>query len=161
LRKGFFLFQRMISSEKKERRTLAILYVLAAYIALQVWWWGYSLVQIHKQVAFMRQDLTALQQEQLFNLKVWMIVGEGGVFLIMLLLGFWYIKRTISRELQLARMEKTFLLSVTHELKTPIAAIRLFLETIKARKLTEEQTKAILNDALRETERLQMLSENC
>jgi signal transduction histidine kinase len=150
----------MISSEKKERRTLAILYVLAAYIALQVWWWGYSLVQIHKQVAFMRQDLTALQQEQLFNLKVWMIVGEGGVFLIMLLLGFWYIKRTISRELQLARMEKTFLLSVTHELKTPIAAIRLFLETIKARKLTEEQTKAILNDALRETERLQMLSEN-
>jgi signal transduction histidine kinase len=108
----------------------------------------------------MRPDLTALQQEQLFNTKVWMIVGEGGVFLVMLVLGFWYIKRTISRELQLARMEKTFLLSVTHELKTPIAAIRLFLETMKARKLTEEQTKSILNDALRETERLQMLSEN-
>ncbi len=150
----------MIKSEKKERRTLAILYVLAAYIALQVCWWGYSLIQIHKQVAYMRPDLTALQQEQLFNTKVWMIVGEGGVFLVMLVLGFWYIKRTISRELQLARMEKTFLLSVTHELKTPIAAIRLFLETMKARKLTEEQTKNILNDALRETERLQMLSEN-
>lgn len=89
-----------------------------------------------------------------------MIVGEGGVFLILLLLGFWYIKRTIVREWRQARREKTFLLSVTHELKTPVAAIRLFLETLKTRKLDENQHQQIILDALKETERLQNMSEN-
>jgi K+-sensing histidine kinase KdpD len=57
-------------------------------------------------------------------------------------------------------MEKTFLLSVTHELKTPIAAVKLFLETLRSRKLNEEQQSKIITDALRETNRLQDLSEN-
>ena len=92
--------------------------------------------------------------------KIWMVVGEGGVFFTMLALGFWYIKRTISRELRLARMEKTFLLSVTHELKTPIAAVKLFLETMKSRSLTAEQSSTMITDALRETKRLESLSEN-
>jgi len=89
-----------------------------------------------------------------------MIAGEGGVFLILLLLGFWYIKRTIVREWKQARREKTFLLSVTHELKTPVAAIKLFLETLKTRKLDENQYQQIILDALKETERLQNMSEN-
>jgi len=57
-------------------------------------------------------------------------------------------------------MEKTFLLSVTHELKTPIAAVKLSLETLRSRKLTEEQQTNILSEALRENNRLQFLSEN-
>ncbi len=150
----------MISSERKERRTLLILYLLAAYIVLQVCWWGYSLIDIHKQTIAAQSELLQAERQQLFATKIWMIAGEGGVFLVLLLLGFWYIRRTLTRELQLSRMEKTFLLSVTHELKTPVAAIRLFLETIKSRKLAEEQVQGIVKDALRETDRLQAMSEN-
>lgn len=146
-------------SERKERRTLLILYVLAAYIFFQVCWWGYSLAMAHYHHIRSVHPLET-EQQKLFEKKIWMIAGEGGVFLILLLLGFWYVKKTIVRELRLARREKTFLLSVTHELKTPVAAIRLFLETLKTRKLDEQQHQQIIGDALKETERLQNMSEN-
>jgi signal transduction histidine kinase len=89
-----------------------------------------------------------------------MIIGEGSVFLILLLFGFLQIRRALLREFELAKMEKTFLLSVTHELKTPIAAIKLFMETLKSRKLNAEQTSDIVHQTLSEAQRLQMLSEN-
>jgi two-component system phosphate regulon sensor histidine kinase PhoR len=148
-----------MQSERKERRTLLILYVLAAYIFFQVCWWGYSLAMAHYH-HIVSVHPNEVDQQELFKKKIWMIAGEGGVFLILLLLGFWYIKKTIIRELRLARREKTFLLSVTHELKTPVAAIRLFLETLKTRKLDEQQSQQIVQDALKETERLQNMSEN-
>ncbi|MFM9984481.1 MAG: sensor histidine kinase [Flavobacteriales bacterium] len=148
-----------MQSERKERRTLFILYVLAAYIFFQVCWWGYSLAMAHYH-HILSVHPNEIEQQELFKKKIWMIAGEGGVFLILLLLGFWYVKKTIIRELRLAQREKTFLLSVTHELKTPVAAIRLFLETLKTRKLDEQQSQQIVQDALKETERLQNMSEN-
>ncbi len=160
MRKGFFHFKSMISSVKKERRTLLLLFVLALYIVVQVFWWGFSLIQIHAQTIHSKIELNDESKTHLVNNKIWMIVGEGGVFLFLLLVGFWYIKRTITKELQVSRMEKTFLLSVTHELKTPVAAIKLFLETMKSRNLNEEQKQVIISDALSETERLQNLNEN-
>ncbi|MBL0316067.1 MAG: HAMP domain-containing histidine kinase [Flavobacteriales bacterium] len=57
-------------------------------------------------------------------------------------------------------MEKTFLLSVTHELKTPVAAVKLQLETLNSEGLTESQKAQLLKTALRETRRLQDLTEN-
>jgi len=89
-----------------------------------------------------------------------MIVGEGLVFLFLLGMGFWFIRKNIKQELKLARMEKTFLLSVTHELKTPISAIKLFLNTLKNRKLEEHQIREILDHAIQESDRLQNLTEN-
>jgi signal transduction histidine kinase len=142
-------------------RPLLLLYILAFYILAQVTWWGYHLAQVNDELARSNTRLTgeAINPAEMSK-KAWMVIGEGSVFLILLCLGFWYIKRSISRELQLARMEKTFLLSVTHELKTPIAAVKLFLETMSSRDLSKEQSKVILSDALRETRRLESLSDN-
>ena len=89
-----------------------------------------------------------------------MILGEGLIFFLLLAFGFYTIKRNVSKELRLAKREKSFLLSVTHELKTPIAAVKLFLETLKTRKLSSEQEQKIIEDALKENTRLQVLSEN-
>ncbi len=144
----------------KEKRTLFILYVLAIYILFQLSWWGYHLIQLNGEVLELKSVIIGQSQLPVLRGKIWMVVGEGSVFLLLLILGFWYIKRTVMRELRLARMEKNFLLSVTHELKTPIAAVKLQLETMKSRKLTAEQNAELISDALRETRRLQTLSEN-
>jgi signal transduction histidine kinase len=150
-----------MTDSRRTGRPLLLLYILAFYILAQVTWWGYHLVEVSDELARTNARLTgaAISTEEMSK-KALMVIGEGSVFLILLCLGFWYIKRSISRELQLARMEKTFLLSVTHELKTPIAAVKLFLETMKSRDLSKEQSKVILSDALRETRRLESLSDN-
>lgn len=118
------------------------------------------LTDVYTQLYDALGQLEGQSMNDIRSRKISMLVGEGSVFVVLLILGFWQIKRALKREFELARMEKTFLLSVTHELKTPIAAVKLSLETLKSRKLSEEQQAQILTDALRENNRLQFLSEN-
>lgn len=142
-------------SERRERRTLLILYILAAYILFQLGWWGYLQISLTKELF----EETGRPATELTR-KVWMIIGEGIVFFMLLFVGFVYVRRTVVRELRLARMEKTFLLSVTHELKTPIAAVKLMLDSLKRGKLEKVQETEVIDDALRETRRLETLTEN-
>ena len=92
--------------------------------------------------------------------KIFMIIGEGGVFLILLFIGIWWIKKNVWQDLKRAQKEKNFLLAVTHELKTPIAAIRLNSQTLKNRKLTEEQSQDLCADIITESNRLETLVNN-
>jgi two-component system, OmpR family, sensor histidine kinase SenX3 len=48
----------------------------------------------------------------------------------------------------------TFINAVTHELKTPIASIKLYLETLQSRSLTEEQRRQFYDVMLADTDRL-------
>lgn len=99
--------------------------------------------------------------EEAYSSKVQMIIGEGFVFAGLLIFGIWRLNASLRKEAKLARQERNFMLSVTHELKTPVATLRLFLETFNTRKqLTEEKKTEILADALNETERLDHLIEN-
>jgi signal transduction histidine kinase len=143
----------------KEKIALRVLYVLAIYVLLQLLWWGYQLVELNARI-IMQQESDLQEQHQQLRSKVWMVAGEGIVFFILLAAGFRYIKRTVSRELAMARKEKNFLLSVTHELKTPIAAVKLFLETLQTRSLSEEKRLELLQQSVQETKRLQALTEN-
>jgi two-component system sensor histidine kinase SenX3 len=53
-----------------------------------------------------------------------------------------------------------FISGVTHELKTPIASIRLYLETLQTRTLTDEQRRDFYGIMLADTDRLQQMVEN-
>lgn len=143
----------------KEKIALRVLYVLAFYVLLQLMWWGYQLVQLNARIIMLEEADLHVQYRELRS-KVWMVVGEGIVFFILLAVGFRYIKRTVSRELAMARKEKNFLLSVTHELKTPIAAVKLFLETMQSRSLSDKKRLELLQQSVQETKRLQALTEN-
>jgi signal transduction histidine kinase len=58
-------------------------------------------------------------------------------------------------------MQRNFLLSITHELKSPLASIRLILDTFRRRpNLQPEQVTKLTQSAIIETERLQELVEN-
>ncbi len=128
-----------------------LLHILFVYVILQLFWWG---VQLYRSYKILYPD-----QNQAFN-KLSMIIGEGAVFSILLFLGFRWINKSIKREMESATVEKTFLLSVTHELKTPIASIRLMLDTLTRHKTEEEKQKQILAQAQGELTRLQKQIEN-
>lgn len=63
------------------------------------------------------------------------------------------------RELRRTEQQDSFLNAVTHELKTPIASIRLYLETLQARELSESQRQEFYKVILDDTARLQYTVE--
>ena len=89
-----------------------------------------------------------------------MIVAEGLFFTACLVWGLWIIRRSAAREVSLARQRRNFLLSITHELKSPIAGMRLVLETILKRNLSPEQRTPLLTNGLKDADRLQNLVES-
>ena len=89
-----------------------------------------------------------------------MVIGEALVFIIIIIVGAYYVIRSYYKEMELAKKEKNFSLSVTHELKTPIAASKLFAETLLERNdLSKDQRKISLEKIIQEQNRLNDLVE--
>ena len=63
---------------------------------------------------------------------------------------------TVFLVLEIRRNEEhdTFINAVTHELKTPIASIRLYLETLQSRSLSDEQRRGFYDVMLADADRL-------
>ena len=89
-----------------------------------------------------------------------MVMGEGSVFLFLLGVGAYFIHASIKKEDILHDRQQNFLLSVTHELKSPLAAIKLSLQTIVKRDLEKQMQLSLLNNCLKDIERLDDLVEN-
>ena len=63
------------------------------------------------------------------------------------------------REFRRTEQQDSFLNAVTHELKTPIASIRLYLETLQSREVSDHQRTEFYRIMLADTERLQQTVE--
>ena len=135
----------------KKSKSAYWLYFLGAYVIIQFLWWGYHLIQLSTVIP---QDNAQLSK------RVGMVLGEGAVFLLILSFGIYRIRKSISKELALQQQQQNFLLTITHELKTPIAALKLYLQTLQKHHLPEEKKEGIIHGALEENERLGALIEN-
>lgn len=131
---------------KADRRVLILFYLLISYILIQFAWWAYMLIKLNTEIYL---------NSNLLNSKIWMVVGEGLVFLVFLIAGVFIMQRSIRKEMTLVRQQRNFLLSITHELKTPLAAIKLCVETLEKHKnLDFEKREQLQGTALANTDRL-------
>ncbi len=89
-----------------------------------------------------------------------MIIGEGLVFGISLLCGLFLINKAFWTEIKANKSRSNFLLSVTHELKTPIASLNLINKTLATKNLTPEKNKTLLKAASEEGRRIESLVNN-
>ncbi|MGB4773575.1 MAG: HAMP domain-containing sensor histidine kinase [Daejeonella sp.] len=122
------------------RKSLIIFYFLITYVLAQLVWWGILLIQSQPH----RQG---------------MIMSETAVFICVFLVGAYYLQKSLKKERKLHKQQKNFLLSVTHELKSPLASIKLVLQTIQKRDLDETQKKTFIKNSLKDIERLDDLVE--
>ncbi len=98
--------------------------------------------------------------EKKYDRKVWMYLMEGVVMVLILFWGIIWVYRSLLQRLQLNRMQNNFLLSITHELKTPLASIKLYLETLLKRNLEKEQVTEMLTNSVNDVNRLRDLVDN-
>ena len=78
----------------------------------------------------------------------------GIVFFIVLIFGLVLNTTFLIREIRRNEQHDAFINAVTHELKTPIASIRLYLETLNTRDVDENQRREFYNIMLADTDRL-------
>lgn len=153
---------------KHRSRPLIIFYFLVVYVVLQFSWWTYMIVQITHEYYNQRIEnsllwgdpATTMLYEQELDRKIWMIVGEAVVFVAILAIGIVKMRSSVRAEDTVAKQHRNFLLSVTHELKSPIASLKLQLQTVTRLNKDEEKRAELLNRALVDTERLNALVEN-
>ena len=85
--------------------------------------------------------------------RLWpMVVGIP--FFMLLIAGLVLNTIFLVREVRRNERHDSFLNAVTHELKTPITSIRLYLETLQRRALSEEQRQQFYDVMLSDSERL-------
>ncbi len=146
-------------------RTSALLFgFLALYILLQSSWWMWLLLSKDQDVLALQRQLMAASLVPTLPVRLpehslAMVLGEGMVFLILIVLGLWITYRTLRHELTLARQQRDFLLATSHELRTPIAAIKLHLQTLQRPDLDEERRELLASSARHDVARLQVLTE--
>ncbi|MGC4003850.1 MAG: HAMP domain-containing sensor histidine kinase [Pirellulales bacterium] len=75
-------------------------------------------------------------------------LAVGTTFFVLVLVGvIMYLTLTI-KAVRLTQRQSNFIDSVTHELKSPIASLKLYLQTLEKRRLTEEQTAEVQRSML-------------
>jgi signal transduction histidine kinase len=81
-------------------------------------------------------------------------------FGLLVIIGSVWIYSKLEKLLNLNKIQNNFLLSVTHELKTPITAIKLSSQTLINRKLEDDVKLKVQNQILQNADRLNDLIDN-
>ncbi len=123
------------------RKPVTIFYILLIYALAELFWWGFLLVKTEPD-------------------RMKMILGEGSIFLLILIVGAVYFHSLLKKENAMHKQQRNFLLSVTHELKSPLSSIKLYLQTILKRDLEKEKRDQFIMSSIDDIGRLDDLVEN-
>jgi signal transduction histidine kinase len=150
---------------KRGRRARVLFFVLSTYVFLQLAWWANLLISSATDLLEARSVLGASSDQILQAVNDWektilMVAGEGSIFALLFFFGITWIWRVIRADNYRLARERNFILAVTHELKTPIASIRLAIDTINRLKLKGEEREDMLEVAKSGTLRLERRVED-
>lgn len=89
-----------------------------------------------------------------FSWRTGLMVVLGTLFSLLIIAGITLNTIFLVREIRANEQHDRFINAVTHELKTPVASIRLYLETLQKRELDEAKRKEFYDIMLADSQRL-------
>ena len=85
----------------------------------------------------------------------WLLIILGSVFFLLMIVGLLLLCVWLVREIRFNQRQQAFLDAVTHEMKTPIAALKLYLETLRRHDPAEERRQTFFSRMEEDVERLE------
>ncbi len=128
---------------------------IAWIVLMAVWinWYLENNLSIKELAQKIRPDLFTAEVE-------WLILFEGCFLMLLILAGVYVIFVYWNKQNRLNQMQSNFVASVSHELKSPLASIQLYLETLKYQEVSKDESKDFVETMLSDTSRLSSLIEN-
>ena len=166
----------MARSASKKFRIITIIYwLLLLYIVAALVWWFITLEKQNQlltdlRISELNSKKNALEPgnfaEQYLKINsdskrnTNKYIAEGVTFLILILIGAFFVFRSVRRQFMMQYQQQNFMMAITHELKTPISVAKLNLETLQKYQLDTEKQKKLIRGTLQETSRLDTLINN-
>jgi signal transduction histidine kinase len=88
------------------------------------------------------------------NWREGMLIVFGSIFFLVIIAGVVINTIFLVREIRRNEQHDSFINAVTHELKTPVASIRLYLQTLQSRELDDEKRREFYRIMLEDSDRL-------
>src|SRR4030095_7080676 len=163
------------SAGKRFRYITVVYWLLLLYIVAALVWWFVSLEKQNQNLTKLRYNELYAKKDSLnpkqFNYELFKIdmgskgnttkyIAEGVTFLILILIGAFFVYRSVRKQFRVQLQQQNFMMAITHELKTPISVAMLNLETLQKYQLDAEKQKKLIRMTLQETSRLDTLINN-
>jgi signal transduction histidine kinase len=149
---------------RKKKNLILFLSLAFVVLAQAVWWIVFMAQLVDEKVKLAMQfgaDQSFIDNLNRQEVSRQIMVGlEGIFFLILILAGAWLIYSSLLKAEELKFHQQNFLMAVTHELKTPLASIRIYLQSLKSPKISDETKDGIIPKMTPEITRLEKLVEN-
>src|SRR4029453_7269270 len=123
---------------------------------------GISLIVVAGALTVAWQLLAAPDQaprRELAPLR-WVAYFFGSLLFLLLIAGLVLIVLLLMREVRLNERQSNFVSAVTHELKTPVASLRLYLDTLQMRELSEGRRAEFYRTMRQDLDRLHATINN-
>src|SRR6187397_937929 len=163
------------SAGKRFRFITIVYWLLLLYIIAALVWWFVSLEKQNQNLTNLRlselnSQKTTLDPQKFAELHFKIdndskrstekYIAEGVTFLILILVGAFFVYRSVRKQFRVQLQQQNFMMAITHELKTPISVAMLNLETLQKYQFDAEKQKKLIRMTLQETSRLDTLINN-
>jgi two-component system, OmpR family, phosphate regulon sensor histidine kinase PhoR len=95
-----------------------------------------------------------LDSDQALASQTWMVILVLSILVGIILIGIFIIFVYNQKTFQLYRLQRNFISNFTHELKTPVTSLKLYLETFRKYELTREDQLRYIGYMVQDADRL-------
>jgi len=131
--------------------TVFIFSILALGLSLALYIYWYISVSSGLQAL---ADRFNIAPDQVLEPRAWLVIMVLSILVGIILMGIFTIFVYNQKTLQLYRMQHNFINNFTHELKTPVTSLKLFLETVSKHDLPRQDQLKYIAYMLADVERL-------
>jgi len=142
------------------KKQKSLLYHVLVFVFAQLAWfsvlalWIYWYVSNYILLTELDENISAKISLESTHISV--LVG-GIILLVAISVGMSLIFIYLTRQMNLTRLYDNFIANVTHELKSPLSSIKLYLETMQKRSVPRQTREEFLTTMLQDTRRLETL----